>query len=153
MIKRLLAFILVFILVNGSILISTADSEVVVVSPSETVYSDNLLISIKVLEVKSIKVSVYTVGKEENTLIFGPKAFKSDGKLNFYTAQKDDIKKGSYKVVVDATDLDGKHKTIYQQFTVKDKAAEKKAESTQSFESKPSGTVQFVQNVLKSIFD
>ena len=153
--KKIMALILIFILINSSILLSYAKTkDVVIISPStDVVYCDNLLISIKVLEGKSLKVSVYSVANDKSTLYYGPDSFSSDSKLNFYTTQIDDIKKGSYNMVIETTDSQGKPEIITDPFTVKDKTLQDTNEkSTQIFETQTSSTLQFVQNVLKSIF-
>jgi hypothetical protein len=149
---------------------------VVLVSPAanSTVYSSNLLISVKLTQPASIKVSVF----EEKQMINGtPSAvnvneittigalntanltpytvttsaiFTSGSNLSFYTKQVNGLKPGLYKIQIDTVDAAGK--TIYtnsSHVVIKEKTEETEAKI---FDTPQSGTMQFLQNLLKTIF-
>lgn len=175
--------IVVMLMVAISILFSTvpanaaADPNVMLVNPAplSTVYSNNLLISVKLTQPKKIKVTVYEekqivngtpTAVNVNTLtvsngsvnasnlksyiIGAPAEFVSTNNLSFFTKQVNGLKPGLYRITIDTIDSSGE--VLYTNnsyFAVKEKT---EAADTKIFETPQSGTMQFLQNLLKTIF-
>lgn len=173
----------VVLMVVLSLLFSTvtanaaADPNVMLVNPAplSTVYSNNLLISVKLTQPKKIKVTLYEqmqivngtpTAVNINTLTISngsvnsgnlkpyqkgiPGEFTSTNNLSFYTKQVSDLKPGLYQIKIDTIDASGN--PIYSSssyFAVKEKTEEA---DTKIFETPQSGTMQFLQNLLKTIF-
>ncbi len=156
---------------------AASDPAVVLVNPTSggTVYANNFLISIKITAPKTIKVSVYEELQEVNGVktsvdinslisadgtlntsnltsvsVITPSAFTCTNNLSFFTKQINGLKPGLYRIKIDTVDSAGK--IIYTQnsyVALKEKPAESEANI---FETPQSGTMQFLQNLLKSIF-
>ncbi len=173
----LVFMVLLLILCTTTSAFAAVDPAVIIVNPvhQSTTTSSNILISVKVTQPKIIKITLFEdkevingvsssidlnqvaqgkVPKKENiqTLQSGamlPATFTTTNNLTFCTKQVNGIKPGLYRLRVDT--LDGAGKVIYSRestFGVKTKV-----ESDEKlFENQQSGTFQFLQNILKSIF-
>lgn len=177
--KKLIAVLTVILtLLCGTIVSSAAGNpNVVLVNPASnsTVYSNNLLISVKLTQPVTIEVTVF----EEKQIVNGtysainvnalttsngsinsssfksiavtaPATFTSTNNLSFYTKQVNNLKPGLYKIQIDT--LDSARKTVYTNnsyVVVKEKTDE---EAAKIFDTPQSGTMQFLQNLLKTIF-
>lgn len=177
--KLLVTLILIMTMVfSGVTVYATSDSSVVIVNPvaRSTVYSNNLLVSVKITKPQTIRVTVY----EEQQVVNGtlsavninrlvtsngtvtkasftprqiglPEDFTSTNDLSFYTKQVNDVTPGLYRVKVEVLDGAGKVlSTLENHVAVKEKPAE--TSDAKIFESPQSGTLQLLQNILKSIF-
>ena len=177
--KKLLAVLVVVISLFCGTVISNAASDpaVILVNPAanSTVYSNNLLISIKLTQPKKIKVSVFkemqivngtmsavninaitvtngTINSANFTpVIVGQSTeYTSTGNLSFYTKQINGLKPGLYQIQIDTIDTSGNQAYTTKSFVV----VQEKIEETEAdiFETPQSGTMQFLQNLLKTIF-
>lgn len=173
--KIVMLFVVIFVLLNATIFASAAsDPSVVIVSPvhKSEVYANSLLVSVKITEPKTIRVKVFEEKQKVNdelksilasdwkkadgkikpqTVLFVPaEDFTCTNTLSFYTKQIDEVKPGTYRVQVDTIGSSGKVSyTSYSLVIVSDKEGD---ESSKIFETSQSGTMQFLQNLLKSIF-
>lgn len=176
--RMIIIFVLVITLFCTPFVSSAAgDPSVVLVNPpaNSTVYSNNILLSIKISQPKTIRVSIF----EEKQMINGtlstvninalatsngsvnnasfisqpvgiPSDFTSSNNLSFYTKQINDLKPGLYRIRVETIDSKGnKTHTKDSYVAVKEKSEEADANL---FNSRQSGTMQFLQNLLKNIF-
>lgn len=174
----------VVLMVVLSILFSTvtanaaADPSVMLVNPAplSTVYSNNLLISVKLTQPRKIKVTLYEQKQIVNgtptavnissltvsngsvnsanlqPYLYGtPGEFVSTNNLSFYTKQVNGLKPGLYQIKIDTLDATtgAQLYTSSSYFAVKEKTEEA---DTKIFETPQSGTMQFLQNLLKTIF-
>lgn len=175
--KTIAVLVVVLSMLFGTVVSdAAADPNVVLVNPvsKSTVYSNNLLISVKISEPKTIKVAVYeemqivngtyaavnvntltTTGGTINTaglanvVVAPPATFKSENNLSFYTKQVNGLAPGLYMIRIQTLDEAGE--AVYSEdsyVTVK----EKPAEEAKILETPQSGTMQFLQNLLKTIF-
>lgn len=176
--KLVIALIIMLSMLSSTVFSFAAlepDPDVTLVNPvnNAIVYSNNLLISVKIQGQKSIRVQVYTekqmvngtlsaVNIESLTLsngavnkksftesLYNTTTYRSKNNLSFYTKQLNDLSPGLYKIKVDT--LDSGEKPIYSMeryFVIK----EKQEEDTKIFDKPQSGTMQFLQNLLKNIF-
>ena len=177
--RKLIIVLTIILSLLCSTFVSSAagDPSVVLVNPisNSTVHSSNLLISVKLTQPRTIKVSVF----EEKQMVNGtlssinlntlttsngtvnnasftsvsvapPATFTSNRNLSFYTKQVNDLKPGLYRIQIDTLD-DAKKviNTSNSYVAVKEKTAEAEA---RIFETPQSGTMQFLQNLLKTIF-
>jgi len=174
--KLIVALTIVLTLLCSTVFASAAsDPNVVLVNPkvNGTVFSNTLLISVKITQPKAIRVSVFeekqivngtlsavninmlnTSSGAMNTASFtpvpamDPAKFVSKNALSFYTKQIN-VKPGLYLIQIETLE-DGK--TVYTNnsyVVVKEKTEEAEAKV---FETQQSGTMQFLQNLLKTIF-
>lgn len=135
---------------------AAANPNVVLVNPAanSVVYSSNLLISVKLTQPITIRVTVYE-DKTLNDSSFTPvlahafPAFSSNNNLSFYTQQVNGLKPGLYKIQVDTLDAAGKPVyTNSSQVIIR----EKTEADTKILDTPQSGTMQFLQNLLQTIF-
>lgn len=173
--KIMMIFIIVFVLFSTTILASAAsDPAVIIVSPvhKSEIYTNSLLISVKITQPKTIRVKFFEEKQKVDdelkpilaadwkkangtikpqTVEFVPaEDFTSTNTLSFYTKQLNEVKPGTYRIQVDTIGSEGKAtNTSYSLVIVSDKDEK---ESTKIFETSQSGTLQFLQNLLKSIF-
>ncbi len=173
--KIMMLFVIVFTLFGTTVFASAAsDPAVVIISPvhKSEVNASSLLISVKVTQPKTIRVRIFEEKQKINNElrpILAADWKKADGKitpqtvefipaedfvctnaLSFYTKQLNDVKAGTYRVQVDTINNLGKAVcTSYSLVIVSDKEDK---ESAKIFETSQSGTLQFLQNLLKSIF-
>jgi hypothetical protein len=178
--KYLFAVLLIIImLVSTSVVFAETDSNVVVVNPEQysTTYSDSLLISVKILEPKTIRVAFYeekqvigdvavpiNVNEFEDQsdlseltnlsseLVYERETFVSYNKLSFYTKRVEGITPGLYRIKVDTIESSGN--VIFTSNThliVKDKSLEPAA-AVSLFKAPQLTTMQILQNFFKNIF-
>lgn len=152
------------------------DPNVILVNPvsKSTVTTNNLLISVKLTEPKTIRVKVW----EEKQVVNGTLAavnvntltatsgsvntadlsevivdtslpFTSKNNLSFYTKQVTVSGPGLYKIEVNTLDASGKVTATNNSYVI---VKEKATEETKIFDTPQSGTMQFLQNLLKNIF-
>ncbi len=149
--RKVLAMALVLMLFLFSTVSAFAapDQSVVLINPvaNSTVYSSNLLISVKVTQPKTIKIRAFeekqvvngtlsavnvntlttssgSINKENLTSVAVMQAatFTCTNNLSFYTKQINDLKPGLYRIQVDTTDQSGKiENTISSYVVVKEK--------------------------------
>jgi len=178
--KRIITLAITILIMLFSTTFAFADSDpyVVVVNPGQysTVYSDNLLISIKILEPKTIRVSFYEelevrnnvagtvdVNKinEPEDLLAIPELtsvlmqdrdiFECNNYLSFYTKSIEDLAPGLYRVRVDT--LNSYSTPIYTTNTyviIKDKNLE--AAGNTIFDDAEPTTFERLQNFFTNIF-
>lgn len=181
--KYLIALVVILSMLCSTVITSAApDPAVVLVNPvsNSSVYSNNVLISIKVTQPKIIRVRVF----EEKQMVNGTlsavtvnmnsaatinnsdinktnytsipvttaASFTCSNNLSFYTKQINGLNQGLYRIQIDTVDATGK--ILYSNssyVSVKEKESEVGVES-KIFETPQSGTLQFFQNLLKTIF-
>jgi len=151
------------------------DPNVVLVNPASNsiVYSNNLLISVKITEPKRIKVTFYeekqivngtpvavnisslngasiSSGNFYDSFVTSSAVFATSKNLSFYTQKVENLKPGLYKIHIDT--LDSSDRVIYS--TDSYVAVKEKSDTTEEkiLDSEQSGTMQFLQNLLKTIF-
>jgi len=175
--KMVIVLVVVLSLMFGTTVAhAEEDPNVVLVNPASnsTIYSNNLLISVKLTQPKTIKVSVFeekqivngtlsavnvntlttTKGSINNASLTSvpvtSATFTSKNNLSFFTKQVNNLKPGLYRIRIDT--LDGSLNAVYTSdsyVAVKEKTEEAEAKI---FETPQSGTMQFLQNLLKTIF-
>lgn len=180
-IALLVALLLMF--VSTSVVFAASNPSVTTVNPisASTLYSDNLLISVKLTEPMTVKASVSQVYKvvngtnaaitaEEYAEYLKAKAagtepktevakvsyvsldsFTSTNNLSFYTKKLENVKPGIYDVNINTLGADGK--AIYNNWSyVIIKAKEENPADPAVFENNQSGTAQILKNLLQNIF-
>lgn len=173
--------IIVMILLSTVVSFAAPDPSVIIVNPtaSSTIYSTNLLISVKVTQPKTIRIKVMEekkkvndnyysttideiqkadqareAGKPASTFVSIPvgetDTYVSQNYLSFYTKRFEKISPGTYRIKVE-TLVNGQ--VIYSTESLV-MMREKVVETTDAkiFISSQSGATQFLQNLLKSIF-
>lgn len=174
--KIMMALIIVISLISSSVF-AFAANPVVLVNPvaNSIVYSSNLLISVKLTQPATIKVQVFeelqivngvwsavnidtlsltgngvnNTDSFKSTPVMKEDTFTSNRNLSFYTKQVNDLKPGLYKIQIKVVDSSGKTTdTIKRHVAIKQKTEN----GTKIFDTPQSGTMQFLQNLLKSIF-
>lgn len=155
---------------------AAADPNVVLVNPvpNSTVYSNNLLISVKLTEPKKIQVTVFeekqivngtyaavnvntltTTNGTINTagltsvVVAPPATFTSNNNLSFYTKQVNGLAPGLYRIRIETLGAAGEAVYTNNSYVA---VKEKPAEDAKILETPQSGTMQFLQNLLKTIF-
>ncbi len=80
-----------------------------------------------------------------------PVIYENEGDMSFYTKQLSSVSPGLYKLRVEVLDSSGEKvtQTISSLVLVKEKPAE---QEKPLFEKAPSGALQFIQNLLRSLF-
>jgi hypothetical protein len=179
--KLITVLIVVLSLLCGTVVASAGnDPNVVLVNPTanSTVYSSNLLISVKLTQAKKIRVAVF----EEQQIVNGTwsainvsmlatstsngsisnannfksvpmmpfDTFTSNNNLSFYTKQVNNLKPGLYRIRIETLDPSGKTAVSTADSYVAVK--EKTEEEAKLLETPQTGTMQFLQNLLKTIF-
>ena len=173
--KRFIALVtVIMVLLSAQTAFAAANPNVTIVNPvsGNTVYSDNLLVSVKLTTASAIKVSVTQESKVVNgehttlsledyqkidkseitsTALFEAESFVSTNTLSFYTKKVENIKPGIYKIKVDTVDAEGKA-LFTNTSAVEMKAKEESPPDPVSEEAQPSGPAQFLKSLLKIIF-
>ena len=170
-----LTIILTMLCSAGSVY-AARDPNVFLVNPASNsiVNTNNLLISVKLTEPKKIRVTVI----EEMQIVNGTRAavnvnaltatngsintvdytevvvdaalpFTSKNNLSFYTKQVNVPGPGLYKIQIETLDEANKVTATNNSLVI---VKEKTAEETKIFDTPQSGTMQFLQNLLKNIF-
>lgn len=169
--KRLvIAVLLIVALVFGcfSVAFADADPYVNIVNPSAdtTVYSTNLLVSVKVTKQETITVevakeststvtsagidgAVETKTVKNYTNIAEKEKFTSTSNLSYYTKKFENVTPGTYRILVKTLDKDG---NVVYSTSRNVKVAEKETTLTTTSTSNQSGTLTFLTNLLKTIF-
>lgn len=170
--KYIATIMMIVILLFSTITASAAaDSAVILINPAlgSTVYSNNLLISVKITQPRTIKVRVYeekisgsrssvnvnslssvNYSNLESVPVLTVPSFKTTNNLSFYTKQINDVSPGLYRIRIDTLDSSGDiTHTTNSYVIVKSKSA---AADAKIFETPQSGTIQFLQNVIKTLF-
>lgn len=175
--KLMIVLTLVLTLLCGTVGVHAAtDPNVFLVNPiaNSTVNTNNLLISVKLTEPKTIKVKIWEEKQVVNgtlaavnvntltatngsvntsgftsVIVAAPPEFTSKNNLSFYTKQVSVSGPGLYRIEI--TTLDGGKVTATNNSYVVVK--EKAEEDAKIFDSPQSGTMQFLQNLLKNLFD
>jgi hypothetical protein len=155
---------------------AATDPNVFLVNPvsNSTVTTNNLLISVKLTEPKTIKVRVW----EKKQIVNGTLAavnvstltdtngsvntsgfsevivdtalpFTSKNNLSFYTKQVSVSGPGLYRIEINTLDATGKTTATNNSYVI---VKEKAAAEAKIFDAPQSGTMQFLQNLLKNIF-
>lgn len=171
--KKILMIVFVILTMLCSTVLSFAatDYGVTIVSPASKseISANSLLISIKLTQPRTINVSVYEEKrqsggtlvpilasdwskadkeiKSKSVVYMEKEAFTCTNNLSFYTKQLNDVAPGTYRVQAEVIGPDKKVAySTYSLVVVTDQATGK------IFETSQSGTMQFLQNLLKSIF-
>ena len=161
--KYMLAIIFVLLLsLNASFVFASSNPDVVIVNPvtGTTVYSENLLVSVKVTAPTSIKVSVTQESKTVNgdvttvtsSAIGTTDSFTSTTNLSFYTKKVENVKPGDYKITVNTVDADDAVIFTNTSF-VEIKAKEDNPVGGETSDPGQTGPAQFLRNLLKIIFN
>ena len=147
---------------------------ITIVNPvsERVIFSDSLLVSVKMTAPISIRVSVtqeFKVVNDVNTsvsleeflnaeqsqrtgTVFGtPGNFTSTSNLSFYTKKVENVRPGVYKITVETIDEedDVTHVNISR---VEVKAVEDNPENQVTVDTQNSGPAQFLRNLLRAIF-
>ncbi|HOA43295.1 MAG: hypothetical protein QM289_01775 [Bacillota bacterium] len=173
--KTAMALVLVIVMLCSTAFAAASDPDVAIVSPKETVSGNNLLVSVKLTAPKTIKVYVYEEKeKVGDTLVsidpskisegnlsskslvsvsvIMPETFEGTGNLQFYNKQIDDVTPGLYRIKVEVLDKDN---TVTATTTTRTVVMPKDSQAdagNKIFQSQQSGVLQWVQNLIKSIF-
>lgn len=172
--KRILMvlFVIAALIFSTVLAFAATDYGVTIVSPANKseISANSLLISIKVTQPCKMNVSVFEEKRESNgtqvpilaadwkkadniktksVTYMKKEAFSCANNLSFYTKQLNDVSPGTYRVQAEVLGADGKTVvySTYSLVVVTDQATTEKI-----FETSQSGTMQFLQNLLKSIF-
>ena len=180
--KYIIAVLLIVMMLSSTVVsFAASDPSVIIVNPTvgSTIYSTNLLISVKVTQPKTIRITVTEekkkindnyylttideiekaevareLGKPASTFVSialeDADTYVSQNYLSFYTKRFEKVTPGTYRIKVE-TLLDGQ--VIYTSenlVMMKEKPVETTA--AKIFSSSQSGATQFLQNLLKSIF-
>ncbi len=135
------------------------------VSTSGVTYCDNLLVSIKVAQNQSIRVTLYNYPKfsangtltsitadtlSQKKAATASSTFKSGNQINFFTSQVNNIAPGLYSIKVDVLNANGTVASSENNYFIVKSAGS--AGSSNLFETQPSTTMQFFQGLFKSLF-
>ncbi len=175
--KLIIMLTLVLTLLCGTVgTYAATDPNVILVNPvsKSTVTTNNLLISVKLTEPKTIRVKVYekkqivngtyaavnlnaltATSSSLNTsdfsdvIVAAPPVYESKNNLSFYTKQVNVSGPGLYRIEINTLDASGKVTATNNSYVI---VKEKATEDTKIFDAPQSGTMQFLQNLLKNIF-
>jgi len=151
-----------------------ANPNVTIVNPvaGATIYSDNLLVSVKIAEAASIKVYVtqeFKVVNGDNASVSldeyqkadasetasvpvgAAESFTSANDLSFYTKKVENVKPGIYQIKVNTVGADDA--VLYTNSSIVEiKAKDENTADPAVLENQQSGAAQFLKNLLKIIF-
>lgn len=177
----IIVMLMIIMMFSTAVSYATQDSAVTIVNPTvnSTIYSTNLLISIKVTQPRTIKVKVTEEKKKINDVLYSTtideiqkaETARQEGKpaaaivsvpigvadtytsvnnLSFYTKKFENVTPGAFKITVET--ISGGQVIHSSESLVMMK--EKQVETTDAkiFSTSQSGATQFLQNLLKSIF-
>jgi len=180
--KYIIAVVLILtMLLSTTVSFATSDPAVTIVNPtvSSTIYSTNLLISIKVTQPKTIRVKVSEEKKKVNEVLFSATideiqkadlarqegrpaltivsipleeadTYTTVGNLSFYTKKFEKVVPGTYKIRVET--LSGGQVIHSSESLVMMREKEIETTDAKIFSVSQSGATQFLQNLLKTIF-
>ena len=176
----ILALVAVLLLGAQSVFASEPNPHVTIVNPvhERTLFSDNLLVSVKLTQPQTIGVTVTQITKiisgqnvamtleeyqrsqssdsrlEVNRTVFANlESFSSENNLSFYTKKIENVPPGVYIITVNTLDAEGMVANI-DRSVVSLKAKEENPVEQVSLAPQPSasGPTLFLKNLLKSIF-
>lgn len=173
--------IILTMLFSTTVSFATVDPAVTIVNPTigSTLYSTNLLISIKVTQPKTIRVTVTEEKKKVNDVLLAATieeiekaeqareegrpaltfvsvpleeadTYITAGNLSFYTKKFEKVMPGTYKIRVET--LSGGQVIHTSESLVMMKEKEVETTDAKIFSVSQSGATQFLQNLLKTIF-
>lgn len=173
-IKILATVLTLMMLFSTAMTFAAADPAVTIVSPSQTVYGDNLFVSIKMTAQKTIRVSAFEekqkVGDtlvsidpaaegeqiDEQSIvsvsIMTAETFKGTSNLQFYNKKISEIKPGLYRVKVETLDSAGAVTASSSNRIFVMPAGSETTSGSVIFETQQTGAFQWVQNLIKTIF-
>ena len=154
---------------------AATDAAVTIISPAQTVYGDNLLISIKVTAPRTIKVSAFeeqqkvgdtlvSIDPETTDLtkltsndissvsIMTPETYAGTGNLQFYNKQIEKVTPGLYRIKAETLNSAGEVTATTTLRIVVMEQQTNVASGSAIFETQQTGALQWVQNFIKSIF-
>lgn len=171
---RIIALMLCLIFVSG-----TASFAASVVSPAANsiVYSDTMLVSVKVTDKSTIRVTVYEEKQKDasgvlvsadvanltaadiasldtkkytDSVFSAAATYTNAGDVGFYTKQLTNVKPGLYKVKVETL---GEDETVVSTITSLVAVKEKAEKQDQDiFQNQTTTALQFIQNLIKKVF-
>ena len=171
-----MAITIILVMLFGTVFsYAAADPAVTIVSPAQTVYGDNLLVSIKVTAPKTIKVSVYeekqkvgdtlvsidpettdltklTSGDITSVSIMTPETFVGTGTLQFYNKQIETVKPGLYRVKAEVINSAGEVTATNSTRIVVMEQKTNVASGSAIFETQESSVVQNLMQWFKNFF-
>lgn len=175
--RRIMLLVLTMVLLCGTVFsYAAADTAVTIVSPGETVYGDNLLISIKVTAPRTLKISLYEEKqKVGDTLVsidpetadlskltsnditsvsyMTTETYTATGNLQFYSKQLEKVSPGLYRLKVETVNSAGEVTASSSSRFVMMKQNANAAAGSEIFQTtQQPGALQWVQNFLKSLF-
>jgi len=174
--KWILALVVVFVLLSGSVCsFAAADSAVTIASPAETTYGDNLLISIKLTAPKTIKVSAYEEQQKsgekyvsidpsktdlsklsakdiQSVSIMTAEEFTGTGTLSVYSKRIEDVHPGVYRIKVETLNAAKEVTATTSTRIVVMEQDDSVASGSEIFQTPQSSVKQWVQNFLKNLF-
>lgn len=172
----IMALIMIF---SATFSFASTDPNVVVINPEQysTVYSENLLVSIKVLEPKTIRIAFYeelelvndvpepinvdnitqiedllNITDLTSVLVYDKEYFESSNYLSFYTKRIENLGPGLYRIKVDTIDSNGM--VAYSRNThviIKDKSLEPSSDGG-IFDNPEPTTMEKLQDFFNNIF-
>ncbi|MDD2484021.1 MAG: hypothetical protein PHQ50_03160 [Eubacteriales bacterium] len=174
--KWILATLLVLMMLFSSVpSFAAADTAVTIESPADTVFGDNLLVSIKLTAPRTIKVSVFeekeksgdtliSIDPEKTDIskltskdissvsIMTAEKFTSTGLLQFYSKKIEKVTPGLYRVKVETLNAaDEVIASSSTRFVVMEQSNDA-ASASVIFETKQSAGQLWLQKLIKSIF-
>ena len=173
--KRTVALILIFaFFLSAPFSFAASNPNVTIVNPvsGSTIYSDNLLVSVKITSPSTVKVAVSQefkvvngenvyikledylkadAGETASVAVGDAESFTSANSLSFYTKKIENVSPGVYRITVDTISDDGKV-LFTNSNPVEIKPKEDYPAELPGAESQPSGPAQFLKNLLKIIF-
>lgn len=171
--RRITILVIMMVFLCGTVFTNAADPAVSIISPNQTVNGNNLLISIKVTEPKTIKVYAYEEKQQVGDTLISidpavasdanhsmtiksislmmPETLKVTGNLQFYNKQINDLNPGLYRIKVETLDSNGEV-TSFSNTRVVMMPKDEMVSGNAIFQTQQPGALQWVQNLLKSIF-
>ena len=171
----LTALIVLMVLASATIFASASDPEVSIISPTQTVSGNNLLISVRVTAPITIKVYAYEEKQKigdtyvsidpaiasdkdlsnitiKSISLMTPETVDVTGNLHFYSKKLENLNPGLYRIKVETLNSDGE---VVSYTNVRTVMMPKSLDTTSGkaiFQTQNQGALQWVQNLLKSIF-
>lgn len=176
--KTVVAMIMMLVMLSSTVFsFAAADPYVILVNPvsNSSICTNDLLISIKLLQPKTITIKVFeeriltngttaaiTASTQteiaaldpENikyTMVGEVQTFTSSSNLSFYTKRVNVTRPGLYMVQIETIDKDGKA-IFTKNSCVSVKEKESSTVDANIFSTQQSGTLQILQNLLKTLF-
>lgn len=171
--RKTLVFILLIamMMLNIGFVFAASDPDVSIVSPSQNVSGNSLLVSIKLTAPKTIKVYVYEekekVGDKlvsvdptkdlsgktfYSVSMMTAETFESTGTLQFYNKQFNDVNPGIYRIKVEVLDKSSAVTASSSLRTIVTAKENEINKASEIFQTQQTGALQWVQNLLKSLF-